>query len=52
PSVSRFLLGPALILSLLAVQASCHGTCRHRVPSRSESHMCVFGPFTGKLNTF
>lgn len=35
PSVSRF-LGSALIFSILAVLASCHGTCKHRVPAPSE----------------
>ncbi|XP_023192637.1 leishmanolysin-like peptidase isoform X1 [Xiphophorus maculatus] len=36
PSVSRCLLGPVLVLSLLAVQASCHRTCTHTVPSGRE----------------
>ncbi|CAK6977016.1 leishmanolysin-like peptidase [Scomber scombrus] len=35
PPVSWF-LGPALIFSLLVVLVSCHGTCKHRVPSPSE----------------
>lgn len=29
-------LGPALVFSILAVIVSCHGACRHRVPSPSE----------------
>ncbi|XP_022075278.1 leishmanolysin-like peptidase isoform X2 [Acanthochromis polyacanthus] len=36
PSVSRFLLGPVLVFSLLTVLASCHGTCKHRAPAPSE----------------
>ncbi|KAE8299063.1 Leishmanolysin-like peptidase [Larimichthys crocea] len=35
PSVSR-LLGPALVLSVLAAAVSCHGTCRHRAPGAGE----------------
>lgn len=36
PSVSWFLLSPALFFSLLAVLVSCHGSCKHRVPSPNE----------------
>ncbi|KAM7380031.1 hypothetical protein PAMP_003358 [Pampus punctatissimus] len=35
PSVSWF-LGPALVVFLSALLVSCHGTCKHRVPSPSE----------------
>lgn len=35
-SAASWFLGPALVLSVLAVAVSCHGACRHRVPSPSE----------------
>ncbi|CAG13297.1 unnamed protein product [Tetraodon nigroviridis] len=35
PSTS-WSLGPALVFSVLAVIVSCHGPCKHRVPSPSE----------------
>ncbi|XP_068602104.1 leishmanolysin-like peptidase [Brachionichthys hirsutus] len=35
PSVSR-VLGPTVVLSILAVLASCHGACKHRAPPPDE----------------
>lgn len=35
PSTS-WSLGPVLVFSMLAVIVSCHGACKHRVPSPSE----------------
>lgn len=38
-SSASWFLGPALLLSVLAVTVSCHGPCKHRVPSPSEVSM-------------
>lgn len=38
-SSTSWLLGPALVFSVLAVTVSCHGVCRHRVPSPSEVNL-------------
>eukprot|EP00066_Takifugu_rubripes_P028629 XP_011617895.1 PREDICTED: leishmanolysin-like peptidase [Takifugu rubripes] len=35
-STASWFLGPALVFSVLAVTVSCHGACKHRVPSPSE----------------
>lgn len=47
PSASRsgsWFLGSALLLSVLVVTVSCHGTCRHRVPAPSEFNHVYLKP--------
>lgn len=42
-STTSWFLGPALVFSVLAVTVSCHGACKHRVPSPSEVSLVSAG---------